>query len=88
MLMLSAVTDVPEPAWGVLVSEGHTLMENRGKRDTEDLAGLLSNNGLTLLPRPGDAEPLERVMNLGENRISTRFSPDGPVLSGLRFPHS
>ncbi len=31
---------------------------------------------------------LERVMNSGENRISMRFSPVGPVPSGLRFPHS
>ena len=39
-------------------------------------------------PAPPRHDPLERVMNLGENRIEMRIPRSAWVPRDLRFPHS
>ncbi len=70
-----AIHDAIKDAEPVSPVYGYRRTANRRRR--YDLARL-----------PENLLVLERVMNSGENRISMRFSPVGPVPSGLRFPHS
>lgn len=80
MLMLSGVAEHPEAAWAVLVTDGYESMENRGRRDAEALANLLSKKGVALSAESSQPAVTAQIYrNWLVNKASTFYVPGAGV---------